>query len=177
MKDAFVLVVTSILFFACTGPTIAQEIELIPELKGWEPVLGKWQSEFEERESPTGDWKKRSETYEIRSGGFYVEIRGTGDVGGEEISWIEIVGYDPVKGTQVSSFFDSGGTMGRVTSQDWSGTTLTLNFTNFTREREVQVRRNTWEHSSDFKSVTGTWEQFTDGKWWVAGKAQNTKVE
>ena len=42
MKDAFLLVVTAILFFACTGPTVAQEIEPIPELKQWEPVLGKW---------------------------------------------------------------------------------------------------------------------------------------
>lgn len=33
MKDAFVSVVTSILVFACTGPTVAQEIELFPELE------------------------------------------------------------------------------------------------------------------------------------------------
>jgi hypothetical protein len=76
MKNAFVLVFTSILFFACTGPTVAQEIDLIPELKDWEPILGKWKTEYEIKENPTDKWKKGTASYEIRSGGFFVEFAG-----------------------------------------------------------------------------------------------------
>ena len=177
MKDAFVFVVTSILFLACTGPTVAQEISLTPELKNWEPVLGKWKGEFEVRESPTGDWKKGSASVENRSGGFFLENRGTGELGGQQHSWIEIIGYDPIQKSYVSSAFNSDGGRAGVTSMDWSGTTLRVNFTGVTAKREVEVGRVTWEYSSDFNSVTATTELFTDGKWWVAGKIKSTKVE
>jgi hypothetical protein len=177
MKDAFVLVVTSILLFACTGPATAQEIELSPEMKKWEPLIGTWSREGEFRGSPTGAWEKGSATVEIRSGGFFVEIRGTGERGGQELSWIEIIGYDPIQRTYISSVFFGDGGWGRVTSMDWSGTTLTVNATAVTADREVQVARVIWEHSSDFKSATATLERFTDGKWWTFLKIKQTKVK
>jgi hypothetical protein len=174
MKDAFVLVVTAVLFFACTGPTVAQEVPLTPEMKKWEPLLGKWSYELEVRESPTAAWKKESGTEEYRSGGFYLEIRGLGLEGS---SRIEIVGYDPIQRGYISSTFMSNGGRANVTSMDWSGTTLTLQWNFVTAEREVQIRRNTWEVSADFKSITGTLERFTDGEWWICGKAKGTKFE
>jgi hypothetical protein len=177
MKDTFVLVFVSILFFACTGPTVAQEIKLIPELKEWEPLLGKWTSEMEFRESPDGAWEKESESFEVHSGGFFVEFSVTDQIGGEKTSLIEIVGYDPLKNTCVSSFFGSDGSRGTATSIGWSGTTQTANFTTVTAEREVQVNRSVWEYSSDFKSAAGTIEQFNDGKWWVVAKFKDTKVD
>lgn len=177
MKDAFVLFVTSILFFACTGPTVAQEIELSPELKNWEPVLGKWSYEVELRESPTAAWKKGSQVLEIRSGGFFLELRGTGEIGGQESSWMEIAGYDPIQKSYISSFFVSDGMRGHVTSMDWSGTTLRVNFTRVTAERETQIGRVIWEHSSDFKSLSGAFELFTDGEWWTSRKIKGTKLK
>jgi len=60
---------------------------------------------------------------------------------------------------------------------DWSGTTLTVNFTNVTSERETQVMRNTWEYTSDFNTVTLTTERFSDGRWWTTRKVKGTKVE
>ena len=176
MKDVLVVVVTSVLFLVCTVPTVAQGIELIPELKPYGPILGKWTSEMESRESPDGDWQKGSESYEVRSGGFFVEFRGTDEIGGEKTPWIEVVGYDPVMRTLVSSFYRSDGTMGRVSSE-WNGTALTVQFIRLTPEREVQIRHVTWEYSSDFKSVTGTVEQFNDGKWWAVEKYKESKVE
>ena len=177
MKNALIVVGVSILILACTGPATAQEIELSPELKNWEPVLGKWSYEVEFRESPTSEWKKGSLIWEFRSGGFFVEIRKTGELGGPKHSGIEIFGYDPFKRTYVSSFFNSNGIRGGVTSMDWSGTTLNVNATIATAERETFPIRVSWEHSSDFKSVMATFETFTDGTWWISRKMQGSKVE
>jgi hypothetical protein len=152
-------------------------VELSPQMKKWEPLIGKWSYEVEERESPTADWKKGSWSAEFRSGGFFVEIRGTGDLGGQKVSWIEIRGYDPVQRGYISTFFFSNGSRGDVTSMDWSGTTLTTNFNFVTAERETQTWRHTMEHSPDFKSSTGTYEMFTDGNWWTVLKVKGTKVE
>lgn len=177
MKGAFVLVVTSILFFACTGPTVAQEIPLTPEMKKWEPILGKWQSEAKFRDGPEGVWQESSGTVESRSGGFFLEVHWKGVFGGQDNSSIEMVGYDPIQRTYVSSFFESNGRLGRVTSMGFIGTTVNVNWTAVTAERETQVGRVTWEYSSDFRSSTGTVEQFTDGKWWTSGEIKSTKVE
>ena len=175
MKNALIVVGVSILILACTGPATAQEIELSPEMKVWEPILGKWSGEEEIRESPSGNWTKNSSEWEIRSGGFFLEIRGTSGIGGS--SWIEVIGYDPLQSGYISSSFLSDGARAFVTAMDWSGTTLNLSWTLVTADREVQVRRNTWEHSADFKLVTGTFERFTDGEWWVCRKVKGTKVE
>ena len=67
--------------------------------------------------------------------------------------------------------------MGGVTSGDWNGTKLAVNFINVTPEREMRVGRATWEYSSDFKSVQLTSERFSDGKWWVFFKESASKVE
>jgi len=178
MKDAFILVVVSIVFLACTGPATAQEIKLIPELKPYEHILGTWKGEWEVRENPRSPWFEASSSVNIRSGGFFVEIRGTVDLGdGEVTSWIDIIGFDPIQRGCVSSSFTSAGGRSVGTSQGWDGTTLTVNFTRFTPDRKVQVRRRTWEYSPDFKSVTLTCEVFTDGKWRVAVSGKSTKVD
>jgi hypothetical protein len=175
MKNASVFAITISFLMACTAT--AQEIPLTPELKPYEPFLGKWTGELETRESPIGDWVKGPWTWDVRSGGFFVEFRVTSELGGRETSGIEILGYGPIKRTFVSTSFRSDGSRGVATSEGWNGTTLGVNWTNFTADREVEVRRATWDFSPDFKSVTLTGEQFTDGKWWVSDKANNVKVD
>ena len=175
MRNAFILVVTSLLFLIGTG--IAQEIPLTPEMKEWESVIGKWTMDMETRATPSGAWRTGSQIWDYRSEGYFVEIRGTSNVGGRDTSWIEVVGYDPVKRMCISSYFTSNGGRGSVTSMGWSGTTLSVNYNRYTADREVRVRRNTFEYSPDFKSVTLTGETFTDGKWWISAKGEGTKVE
>jgi hypothetical protein len=175
MRRTLTAVATAVFFLACTAT--AQEIPLTPEMKKWEPILGKWKSENEVRKSPTGAWEKGSWVYEYRSGGFFLDIRGVTEVGGQRTSWIEIVGYDPIQRGYVSSFFDSDGLRGGVTSMGWNGTTVTVNFIRITSERETEIGRGTWEYSADFKTVTLTSEMFTDGQWWNCFKLEDTKVE
>ena len=111
MKDAFALVIMSILSFACTGPATT-EIELTPELKNWEPAIGKWSSEIETRDNPTDAWKKGSAIYEVHSGRFFVGFSGTDETEGEERSLTERFGYDPIQRGIVSSLSMSDGTVG-----------------------------------------------------------------
>lgn len=148
MRNAFVLVIMSILIFACTGVT-AEKIELAPEMKEWEPFVGKWLSEIEIRESPTAEWQKLEGTMEVRSEGYFLEVRRAFKLGEQEFSSIEIIGFDPLKRTYIASGFSSTGGHADVTSMDWNGTTLNVNFTASTAERDVQIKRVIWEFSSD----------------------------
>ncbi len=52
-----------------------------------------------------------------------------------------------------------------------------MNFTDAAPDGTSVVGRCSWEHASDFASVTGTCEQFTGGAWWTYRKVSSAKVK
>ena len=175
MKNVLILVITSIIVLAFTSMATAQKIELTPQMKAWEPVLGKWSGNEESRNSPTGTWRKNSVEWEHRSEGFCLINRF--NIGVEENVHIEIIGYDPVKKCYVGTSFGGDGTWHSINSTGWNGTVHILNWTDTTVDRKVEIGRTTMEYSPDFKSVQGTVEVFTAGKWWSKLRIQGTKIE
>ena len=73
MKNGLVIIFVTLLILACGGPATAQEIELTPEMKVWEPMLGTWSGTTETRQSPTDAWTNSTVEWEVRSGGYYLE--------------------------------------------------------------------------------------------------------
>ena len=163
-----------IITFTC--PVMAQEIELTPQMKEWEPVLGKWSGTSEYRESPSGTWIKESLEWEYQSRGFCLENRWKSK-GEEDYSMIEIIGYDPVKKCYVDIGFRDDGSWISITSMGWSGATLNLNLTDTSVNGKVSVSRCSWEYSPNFKSARVIAEDFTNGKWWTSWKMEATKIE
>lgn len=176
MKNALTTLGVSLLILACGGPATAQEIELTPEMKAWEPMLGTLSGTIETRESPTGTWVKGSAEWQIRSGGYYLEVRWKTTIGGKESSSVEIVGYDPGKKCYFDTAIRDDGSWAS-SCMGWDGTTLYLNTENTMSDGEVRVGRMTWEHSLDFTTATGIGEVFEGGKWWPNLKIEAKRVK
>jgi hypothetical protein len=134
--------------------------------------LGDWTWEEEVRDTPTGAWYKTTWTGQVRlmQGGFFNQFRFKGNVKGREVTSLEIEGYDPIKKTNVTSFFDSDGTMGHVTSATYEGNKEEVEWYSVDAIGKRIQARCTWNFSSDSMSLSGSCEQLTDGKWWLFRK-------
>ena len=142
MRNALILVVTLILIIAFTGIATAQKIELTPQMKAWEPVLGKWSGAGESKDNPTGKWTKSSLEVETRSGGFYVENHWKVVREGKENLGVELFGYEPLKKCYVAiGFGDDGSWSSTIPSMGWDGTTLNFNKTITTADGKVLIIR------------------------------------
>jgi hypothetical protein len=156
---------------------MGQDNASAPRFKNLEHLIGTWKGEEEIRLSPSAVWEKGKSEWEVRwlPGGYVAQTSGKMRIGGEESSWIQVWGYDPSKDTVVSWYADSTGALGSVTSSGWEGNTFLSNWTDIGPDGFVVVGRCSWEHSSDFKSVTATCDQFTDGTWWTFRKMEGVK--
>ncbi|UCF39010.1 MAG: DUF1579 family protein [Acidobacteriota bacterium] len=140
-----------------------------PEHEKMHVWLGDWTWEEEIRDSPDDKWYQASWKGQNRlmPGGFFIEFRWKGIVKGAEISMVEIEGYDPAKKTNVTSFFDSQGNMGGVTSASYQGNTEEVEYSSMSPTGEKIQARCTWRFSADANSASGSCERLSDGKWWL----------
>ena len=178
MKTSVLLVCLSVFLITCTRFAVGQD-EPTPRFKNLEHLIGTWKGEEEIRLSPKTPWKKGDSEWEVRwlPGEYAAETSGKMRIRGEESSWIQVWGYDPSKDTVVSWYADSTGALGSVTSSGWNGTTFLSNWTDIGPDGLTVVGRCSWEHSSDFESVTATCDQFTDGTWWTFRRMKGVKSD
>jgi hypothetical protein len=146
-----------------------------PEMQKWEPLIGKWVGQEEQRTKPDDPWEKLSSEWEVRwmPGKFFVETPGRMKwPDGREISWAQIHGYDASRKTHFTTYFNSRGVCGTVTAL-WTGMTSKMEGVDVAADGTKTTFRCTWVFSS--RSMEATCEQLTDGKWWVARKVKSTK--
>lgn len=177
MHTAPKVVLLSLVMLALSAAALAQTAAPNPELKKWEPVVGRWVNQEELRAKPDGPWEKVSSEWEIRwmPGGFFLDTPGRMTwANGKTVSWIEVVGYDPVRKSVFDSWFSSAGNLGTMT-WEWVGTTLKAQGTDVEPSGAQLTVRCSWVHSADYRSVEGTCEQLTDGSWWVNRRVKGTK--
>jgi hypothetical protein len=145
-----------------------------PEMQKWEPLIGKWVGEEEQRTKPDGPWEKVSSEWEIRwmTGKFFVETFGRMRwLDGRDNSWIEVFGYDASRKMHFTTYFTNRGVVGTMTVL-WTGTRRSGRASKWRRTARRRSFRCTWVYSSDHRSVEGTCEPLTDGKWWVLRKVK-----
>ena len=176
MRNIFLLIGLSV-FLICTGSAIGQNSEPTLRFENMEHLIGTWNGDEEIRQSPDGAWEKGKSEWEVRwlPGGYVAQTSGNMRIVEEESSWIQFWGYDPSKDTVVSWYADSTGALGSVTSSGWEGATFLSNWTDIGPDGLIIVGRCSWKHSSDFKSVAATCDQFTDGTWWTFRRMKGVK--
>jgi hypothetical protein len=132
-------------------------------------LVGIWHGREEVREGPDQEWEHGTSDWEVRwlPGKYLAETSGQLIIGDRTISWTQLWGFDPRVESMVSWYGNDRGSVGTVTSAGWNGTTFTMNFTESTPSGETVIGRGTWEHSPDFKSVRGTFDRFSEGRWWT----------
>lgn len=179
MKNTLLGFGLSVLLLTFTGSATGQESASELRFENVEHLIGIWKGEEETRLSPEEPWEKGQSEWEVRwlPGGFVAQTSGKMQIGEAESSWIQVWGYDPSKDTVVSWYADSTGSLGSVTSSGWDGTTFLSNWTDIGPDGLTVVGRCSWKHSSDFKSVTATCDQFTDGTWWTFRKTKGVKSD
>jgi len=177
MKNVLILVITLILILAFTGITTAQEAPIPDQIKKFAPIIGHWRLEVETRDSPESSWVKSSNEWEFSwvLEGHCVQIDSSNSTGG---SSVVIFGYDPQLNTIIGTGFGLDGSKWSFSSFGWDGTVNKFNFSMILPQgTSSYICRSTFVYSPDFTSSTGTYERFTDGKWWVFLKAKGTKVK
>jgi len=173
-----IVVAVGVLALVCAA-TQAQEAKPGPQHQKMHVWIGDWTWEEEVRDSPSEPWYKATWTGQVSllPGGFFIEFRWKGNLKGREIFVLEIEGYDPIKKTNVTSFFDSLGVMGHVTSAVYSDNREDVEFTQTTADGKTIRCRCTHTFAADFMSLTSSCEKLTDGEWWVFNKGSATKTK
>lgn len=171
LKHTFLTAALLVLFVSPVGQ--AQTAKPGPEHQKMHVWLGDWEWVEESRDSPTDSWQTATWVGQARlmDGGFFVEARWKGTVNGQEVTAVEIEGYDPIKKVNVRTFFESTGTMGTVTSVVYKGNTEEARYTAIDPGGKKIEVRCTWQFSEDSMSLTGSCDQLTDGEWWLFRRA------
>ena len=124
-----------------------------------EAFVGRWRTEGRTAAGPSGPAAEIAgeDRYEWLPGGFFLVHRVDVRVGGERVSAIEIIGYDPASGTYPMHWFDGQGGSGtyRASLRDGVWT--------FAGESE----RFTGSFGDGGGTLTGSWERVEDGAGWV----------
>ena len=150
-----------------------------PEHKKMLVWVGDWTYEEETRDGAGEPWYKAPGKCQVRSilGGFFTEFRCRATVKGTEVDSIEIEGVDPVKKTNVTSFFSSDGASGHVTSAEYVGNKEEVTYTSTTAAGKSFEARCTWTFGADSMSFAGTCDRLTDGKWVPFRRLTGTKTK
>ncbi len=169
------VIVTSILLLATSGPVKGQVMKDNPKCKNWNSVVGAWIWEEESRERPGGEWIKVTNGRWQASwlfDGTFLQWRGENDNG---VNFFHVFAYDTLNKTHKSAGFTSNGWRWTVTSADWSGTTFTANWIDYTPEGIPVSGRCVWDYAPDFNSATTLCDQFTGGTWWTFHRFKGRK--
>src|SRR5262245_14580607 len=130
-----------------------------PEHERLEVFIGKWITEGHTVASDGAPSLKitASDIYEWAAGGFFILHSAYGTIGDAAVGGIEIIGYDPGKGTYRTHFFDS---QGNVTNEE-------LSFSAGNWHWRGSNVRCTGRFSDDGKRITALHERSDDGVVWT----------
>jgi len=176
-KIAFAIAV--ILSIASAARAQTQPPQPGPEHKKMLIWVGDWTLVEETRESVSAPWDKAAVSCETQPilGGFFLEYRCKIKAKGREINHVEIESYDPVKKTNVTSFFNSEGVSGHVTFANYVGNKEEIRYTLLDINGKMLEARCTWTFGPDFMSMSGSCDQLTNGKWELFRKMTGTKTK
>lgn len=174
-----VLAVAAMLLLGWAAQARSQPAQAGPEQKKMHVWVGDWTFDQEIRDNASEAWYKAPATCQDRMilGGFVLEVRCKATVKGKGVEVLEIGSFDPVKKTHVSSFFDSDGTSGYVTSAAYSGNKMEVQYTSMAADGGAFEARCVWTFGADSMSVSGSCERLTDGKWVPFRKLTGTKAK
>jgi Protein of unknown function (DUF1579) len=121
--------------------------------------VGKWKTEGETHASVDAPAVKVAfvDTYEWMSGKFFLVHRADGHIGNEELNTIEFIGYDASSQTYICHCFDSRGNCDLLQA-DFRDPIWTI---------EGKSSRFTGMFASNGDTLTGKWEQSSDGLSWL----------
>jgi Protein of unknown function (DUF1579) len=121
--------------------------------------VGKWKTEGETHASADAPAVKVAfvDTYEWLSGKFFLVHRADGQIGNEELNTLEFIGYDPSSQTYSCHCFDNRG----------NADLFQANLRDHTWTIEGKSARFTGLFNSIGNTLTGQWEQSSDGLNWL----------
>ena len=164
--------------FLVSAAALVQAEGVSPHIRNFERIIGHWVNEEELKESPDAPWQQVSSEWDWRlmPGGFFAESPGRIKFpDGDDISWIQVWGFDPVDQATFTHWFASNGAHGHG-KFEWSGTTLDEEDRVILADGTELTERCVQIFSADFSSMTMTCERLTDGKWWIARKVKGKKT-
>jgi hypothetical protein len=177
MKHTLIGVGLSVVMF--TVVLRAQAIKPYPEMKKFEPLIGEWVSEGEDKATPLGPAGKTSGRSSIQwiFNGFYVEWQYFYIVGGgPKIEGREIDCYDPISKTYPGRWFESDGSYTSGT-YSFKGNVISFQGTVTTATRKFELRQ-TYTFTPDFRGYAYKGEISLDGKTWlVLSEGKGTKIK
>jgi hypothetical protein len=166
------------LLVAWTAQAQSQAPQPGPEHKTMLVWVGDWTFEEETRDSASEPWYKTPVSCQVRTilGGFAVEMRCKASIKGKQVDFLEIETVDPVKKTNVTSFFGSDGTSGHVTSATYVGNKEEVKYTSMAADGKTFEARCNWTFGAGSMSMSGACDRLTDGKWVPFRKLTGTKA-
>ncbi|WP_310489355.1 DUF1579 family protein [Chamaesiphon sp. VAR_69_metabat_338] len=137
------------------GQSIAPSLEI----QRLHLFVGKWKTEGETHARADAPAVKVAfmDTYEWMPGKFFLVHRADGQIGNEQLNTLEFIGYDPSSQTYTCHSFDSRGNsdLFQATLRDHTWTI------------EGKSSRFTGVFTSTGSTLTGKWEQSSDGVNWL----------
>jgi hypothetical protein len=109
-------------------------------------------------------------------GGHFVEVHATWKGKGAELSYLEILSYNPARRIHAFSGFQSDGTTWVATATFADGTLIETG-TDTGPDGKTATWRNTWSVSPDRMSVSGKSEREQDGVRWTNFTVKGTKTK
>jgi hypothetical protein len=155
----------------------AQDVEPVQDMKLWEPLVGYWINQEQQRESPHEPWQQVASEWEIRimPGGFFVETPGEMRFpDGRTLRWVQVYGYDPSTQTTFYLWADTEGSHGRGTFE-WTETEWHSEGYAVLADGTKTQERCTYDNDDNPDHSEGLCETLTDGNWWVSRKIKGAK--
>ena len=136
-----------------------QQIAPSAEIQRLHLFVGKWKTEGETHASADAPAVKVAfmDTYEWMPGKFFLVHRADGQIGNEQLNTLEFIGYDPSSQTYSCHSFDNRG----------STDLFHANLRDHTWTIEGKSARFTGVFANTGNTLTGQWEQSSDGVNWL----------
>ena len=144
-----------------TAETLIHSLQLTPsaEIQRLELFVGRWNTEGETHASADAPAVKIAgmDTYEWMSDKFFLIHRADRHIGDEALNTIEFIGYDTSSQMYTCQYFDSRG----------NSDSFQVNLRDHTWTIEGKSSRFTGVFATTGNTLTGTWEQSSDGVNWL----------